>query len=477
VLDAPFFVSTRRASPVEHGLLAAFAVAAWVVRASPYFRKSGVLGWAVDYDEGVYLAASKLLWAGALPWRDFVFVHPPGAPVLLSFATVWDVSAARALELARWGVCLVGAVNVLLASHLARRHAGLVGACVTAGLLAVWPEVVACDRGVHLEPFLTLACLWALWSLSFEPPRGATAGVALGVGLLVKSWAVLWLLAWLLARGRRALPGVAVAGAVGLVCIGPLALLAPDALSQLVFFHLWRPPDGDLGWSTRLAEMFVSRSVLPAVLLATGLPVFWWRRGDAFTRHLLWASALLVLAFLSASAFWNQYDAHLAFPLAMLAGLAVQGWLERAPAPLRAASVALLAGLLVGGPGLSWVIDRRRDRDDEQVARVAALRAEPSGDVCAFEVAELLMADRWPPRLSGVRTLVDPYGQMLLEATAPGARFDSASAAFASEAAQATVRRQLAACPRWLLGWRGRWQLNAATRAALPAAALVDPAP
>jgi len=33
----------------------------------------------VDYDEGVYSAAASLFARGQMPYRDFFFVHPPGA--------------------------------------------------------------------------------------------------------------------------------------------------------------------------------------------------------------------------------------------------------------------------------------------------------------------------------------------------------------------------------------------------------------
>jgi hypothetical protein len=39
------------------------------------------------------------------------------------------------------------------------------------------------------------------------------------------------------------------------------------------------------------------------------------------------------------------------------------------------------------------------------------------------------------------------------------------------------VRSQLEACPRWFLGWRGRWQLNDQTKARLSPERLVDPLP
>lgn len=469
-------MTRNHASRTERLVLLALAVGAWVVRASPYFRESGVLGWGVDYDEGVYLSASALLWRGVFPWRDFVFVHPPGVPVLLSFATAWDLAPSRALELARWAVTVVGALDVLLAALLVRRHAGFVGACVTAGLLAVWPEVVACDRGVHLEPFLTLACLSALWFLETEQPRPLSAGVCLGLGLLAKSWAVLWLAAWLIARGRRALPGVLVALVLTGLAVLPLLVTVPDFFAQTVGVHLWRPPDGDAGAALRLTEMFVSRSVLPLGMLLPGLVVLWQRRGDVFTRLLAVVTVLLVAAFLSAAAYWNQYNAHLAFPVAMLCGLVAQGP-ARAFSPRVQAWLAPALALAVALPGLVWVVDRRHDIDEGQRDRRGPLREALSRPdaVCTFEPQELILADRWPPRLEGTRALVDGYGQMLLDATRDGARFGSAAEAFQSEAAQRTLRAQLEACPFWFLGWHGRWQLNARSLEGLPPARVLDP--
>lgn len=459
----------------EVAVLVLLSVAAWAMRVSPYFRATGVLGWAVDFDEGVYLSASALLWQGVLPWRDFVFVHPPAVPVLLSFATAWDVTASRALEVARWGVTLVGAFDVLLAALLVRRHAGFVGACVTAGLLAVWPEVVACDRGVHLEPFLTAACLLSMWKLDLDRPRVLSAGLWLGVALLVKSWAVLWLAAWLVARGRRALPGVGVAVVLASVVMLPIAVLVPDFVSQVVWLHVVRAPDGDESLLVRLREMFVARSVVPLVLLAVSASALWRRRSDPFFRQLLAVALLLVVAFLSAAAFWNQYDAHLAFPLAMLCGVGVSERWSALPSRFAHPVAGLVAALLVAIPGFVWVRDRRFDRDDQQPGRVALIRAAPPGPMCAFEPHELVMADRWPAPLKGTKTLVDSYGQMLLDAARGGARYPSATAAFSSDAAQTTIRAQLTACPKWVVGWRGRWQLNAASQALLQPAQVVDP--
>src|SRR4051812_35425466 len=55
------------------------AVAAWVLRVIPLTRGGGAFGYPIDYDEGVYFSASSLFFQGHWPYRDFVFVHPPGS--------------------------------------------------------------------------------------------------------------------------------------------------------------------------------------------------------------------------------------------------------------------------------------------------------------------------------------------------------------------------------------------------------------
>jgi hypothetical protein len=442
----------------ETALLGALAVAAWVVRVNPFFRRDGVLGWPVDYDEGVYLAASRLLTRGVLPWRDFVFVHPPGVLAFLSPITLLELAPSVALAAARWMMATTGAVNVLLAALLVRRHAGLVGACVTAGLLAVWPELVVVDRAVHLEPLLATACLLFLHKAFADAPRPVTGGVFLGLALLVKSWAALWAVAWLVVRRRRALPGLVVALLVVAVVLAPVLVAFPEAWRQLGWFHLVRPPDGDASLAVRLTEMFVARSWLPLAALVVGAPALWWRRRDVFVQLVVLVLALVVAALLGASAYWNQYDAHLAVPFAMACGLAVDG-VARRLLPGREVAVGLVAAVIAAAPGLVWVRAQRFHRDADQTARVAVLKAE-QGVVCSFQPEELIMADHWPAVTAG-GALVDPYGQGLLEALRSGQRFSSTAEALGSGAAQVTLRRQLVACPRWFLGWRGRAQLDA----------------
>jgi hypothetical protein len=64
------------------GALALVAAAAWMLRFLPFTVAGGVFGYPIDYAEGVYYTASALFFQGQWPYKDFVFVHPPGSVLL-----------------------------------------------------------------------------------------------------------------------------------------------------------------------------------------------------------------------------------------------------------------------------------------------------------------------------------------------------------------------------------------------------------
>ena len=105
--------------------LAAIALGGLVARLWPLVREGGPLGYAVDYDEGVYFSASALLFKGVLPYRDFVFVHPPGMLYFLGLTSAFAeaLDPARAFAAARFVAVGLGAVNVYLTGRLVLRSA------------------------------------------------------------------------------------------------------------------------------------------------------------------------------------------------------------------------------------------------------------------------------------------------------------------------------------------------------------------
>jgi len=208
----------------------------------PGFLTSGT----VEYDDGVYLGAALRLLHGALPYKDYAFLQPPGIVVVaLPGAALGSLtSQATGLAAARILSVLASTACVPLAGRLVR-HRGVLACAVTAGLLAVYPADVLSGRTLLLEPWLNLVCLLAA-NAAFREGRLASprwlalAGVAFGCGIAIKFWAVVpaaVLLATCLiarppaqtSRARRA--GALIGGAVGgfAVLAGPFALADPAA--------------------------------------------------------------------------------------------------------------------------------------------------------------------------------------------------------------------------------------------------------
>lgn len=458
-------------SASEWWVLVALLVGAWALRVAPFLSPSGVVGWPVDYDEGVYVAGAQLLARGALPWRDFAFVHPPG--ILYALAPFTLLEPRSALIAARVAMTFVGTLNVALVFLAVRPRGGLSGAVVGAALYAAWPEVVYADRRVLIEPLLSLFCLLAIQSLAVAPDAEATtpsrgaprwlAGLMLGLALAVKSWAVLWFIGAL-----SAAPSPRVAMRWLMVALGTFALvtgwlLLADtgaAWDMLIRVHLARPPDGDLSRLIRLREMFVARSVVPIVTLAVTAPWLLKNAGTPVVRALGATFSLLVAAFMASAAWWNQYDAHLATVMAPLVGLGVGMTLEAWRVRVRLAGAVVLGGL-AAIPGVREVSRSFEMLDPDQTVRAHAIArvAPPDAAVCAFDVEDVLLANRWPS------PPVDSYGQGLADATRGGHRYPSTGDAFATEESQHSLRAQLERCDVVVRGWRGEAQMNGATKA------------
>ena len=150
------------------------AVAAWVLRVIPLTRGGGAFGYPIDYDEGVYFSASSLFFQGHWPYRDFVFVHPPGSVWLwgpAALAGSW-LGADTGFTMARWMATLCGALSVFLVGRLALRVWGPVAGMVAALVYASYPEAVLVERGPFLEPLLNLSCLAAANAWLADRARG-----------------------------------------------------------------------------------------------------------------------------------------------------------------------------------------------------------------------------------------------------------------------------------------------------------------
>ena len=393
------------------------AVSAFVLRLLPLLLPGGPLAYVVNYDEGVYFSASALLTRGTLPYRDFLFVHPPGLLVLLAPITSWvglgHVAAAFAAT--RYFATLVGAANAALAGAIALRAFGPLAGVSAALLYATFPEAVREERGPFLEPVLNLVCLamaW-VWLRAGSSRRHFAAGLLGGLALSVKTWGAIWLVAALALspRGRRLAAGttflVGVAAAVALLVL-PFALAAPgNFLEQVVGFQLLRGPQGIREVLPRLVDMN-RRHPLTSVLALAGfaLVIATLRKGqrtNSADRFFALVLALTVASFLAAPVYFHRYASFLAPSAVVLGGLAV-AWIHertRARWPALAPAILLLA---VGSQAAFDLLTTRRFRAPEQLALAAAIRETVPRDSCLFalEPGWIVVAGRLPDARGGV---------------------------------------------------------------------------
>ncbi len=450
----------------------AIAAGGCLLRAFPLIQ-AGPFGYPVDYDEGVYFASSSLLLRGALPYRDFAFVHPPGGLYCLLPAAWLGVvrDPAFGFAIARWLGVIAGTANVLLLGRVAMRAAGPACAIAAALVYATHPAAVSVERGPFLEPLLNLFCLGLAWTWLADMDRKRSkviaAGAWCGLAISVKLLGGLWLLPCALAGARQTrrewLVFVATAGICVAAVTSPLALAAPaQFLGQAISFHLQRPADGPGTILNRLGAMFwMHGQWLKSALVVVGLALALSRARDPRARNERFFSAAFLAitgAFLLSTSYWAQYNAHLAVAESLLAGYAAAALWTRA-------SLSWLAVALVGILGARRAIATGLQRSPQLAAVGSFVRGAipPSSPVLSFEPAWLIAAGRLPGRTGG-RLIVDPYAAMLMDATRGGRRFASATQAFADPSSQAEITAALRAARFAIVGDRGRWQMSAQTQ-------------
>jgi hypothetical protein len=434
--------------------LAAIAFGGFLLRIAPLLHAGGPLAWSVDYDEGVYFSASALLFRGVLPYRDFVFVHPPGLLYVLGVVS-WIGDPAHAFAAARVLATVAGAINIFLVGRIALQAAGPSAGIAAAALYATYPDAVSAERGPFLEPVLNLVCLAS--ALLWLKRKPIAAGILCGAACAVKVFGGIWILAALLSGERRDIPRfLGWAALAGALLVGPLFVFAPHAfVEQTLLFHAWRPPDGIVSRAARLPEILGGGHVVATILAAVALLSMLRLRATRAERLFAVAGVLTALSFLASSSYWNQYNSHLAASECVLAGLGAAMLMRRLDQ-----RAAVVVALLLAIPSLRVSLLASRGGPSELPAIGAIVRdSVPASDcVVTFEPQWSLAAGRLP-------AVVDSYGTMLLDAVRGGVKFPDAAAAFQSPRAQPLARTRLSRCRFAILGWRGNWQMNAESRA------------
>jgi alpha-1,2-mannosyltransferase len=208
-----------------------------------YLSRPGYLLGVTEYDDGSYFGSAVRLVHGQLPYRDFVFVQPPGITLLMVpvalvakvTGTTWGLALGRILTV------LAGTAGVVLTGLLVRRKGALavIAAC---GIVAVHPESVAAAHTILVEPWLVLFCLIGAL-LMFDGDRLASgrrivwAGVAFGFAGVIESWAIVPVLVLVVLSARKPRRAGVFAGGVAagfLIPTLPFAALAPHSFYESV---------------------------------------------------------------------------------------------------------------------------------------------------------------------------------------------------------------------------------------------------
>jgi hypothetical protein len=419
-------------------VIAAATVLGLGLRLYQLARHGHLLG-ATEYDDGADFGGALRLVSGAIPYRDFVTVQPPGIILLMLPAALLSklTGAAGAMAAARILTALAGAASVLLGGLLLR-HRGVLAATVTCGILAIYPAAVQSAHTVLLEPWLVLGCLAGAVAV-FDGDqlaagrRLAWGGAALGFAGAIKVWAIIpvaVILALSLPRPRRAALFMAGVAAGFCVPVLPFAAAAPRGLFDGVIVAQVTRTDTRVPVWFRIQEMtglvavhpadgvLAVVAVIAAALLAGAFAAGWLvtRRGPpALDWFAIAATVLVVVAFLLPDDFYYHYAGFLAPFLALSLGLSAARLLGdplaarlRRPDRLRWVAAGLAGLVIVALPlAVPWA-----ENAPTPVYPTAAVQGViPAGSCVLTDQASLLIAtDRFTSDAPGCSLMVDATG-------------------------------------------------------------------
>ena len=390
--------------------------------------RPGLLFGVSEYDDGAYFGSAVRLANGAMPYRDFVLVHPPGFELLASPLALLSrlIGTRDALAAIRLFMPLVAAANVVLVGALVS-HRGRLATLVAAGIMAVFPAEVIATHTVLLEPLLDVFCLLGA-VLVFDRGRFAASrvrllagGAAFGFAGAIKVWAIIPMLVvaivCLPVVRNRLLPylGGVVAGFA--IPTLPFFIVAPGAFAHDVLATQLRRigASGRIGMAHRLADLTGTTSVAGGAVSITVLALVACLVVAAFVAaHRLpsrfeWfaiGSAVAVGALLLTPAqFYSHYAVFFAPFLAVVVGIAAGLVFDRRP--LRAALAVAVVALAALFANQVHLVAAESARDvapavDAVIPKGACALADSSAD--------LITANRFVSAIPGCTKIADPYG-------------------------------------------------------------------
>ena len=286
-----------------------------------------------DPDEFVILVLSRDWTSKVVPYRDFMFFHPPGMLILfraLDPLTSWWWPSGRVfMILVDTGTAvMVWRLGTLLYGRRTALAAGL--------LYGASPLALVCAVRVGQDPIITaLGVGGLLLLLSNRSHAGSVlAGVCLGLAICVKYPAVLFLPVYVLAAPRRAILAIPAAVAVALLALIPFVPELHSLFQQTVTWQVVRRTPLDVAHRLgSVAVFWLLLNPLAVLAMVKRRKPTWLLSGFAFGGVFLFAS----------QAYYHYFVPMLPFG-ALLAAPIVARFIRRRPRTTAAAAIALVVG-------------------------------------------------------------------------------------------------------------------------------------
>ncbi len=249
-----------------------------------YLSRPGYLSGVTEYDDGSYLGSAIRLVHGQLPYRDFVFVQPPGITLVMTpVALISELTGTGVgMVLGRLLTVLAGTAGIAMTGLLVR-HRGVLAVLLASGIVAIHPESIAAAHTILVEPWLVLFCLAGALAffrrdrISRSNGRIVAAGLAFGFAGVIEAWAivpVLVLLATLGRQPRRALRFAISVAAGFLIPTVPFAALAPTSFyKSIIVAQVGSRPSAERVFGLFRIRLMIGLSDIlhPANLLVIGV--------------------------------------------------------------------------------------------------------------------------------------------------------------------------------------------------------------
>jgi hypothetical protein len=382
-------------------------------------------------DISAWLGGSIRLVHGAMPYRDFDLLQPPGFPLLaspLAFLSKW-IGTRDALAILRLCTPLLSAASVLLMGRLVRIH-GHVAVIVACGVMALYPAELYALRSGLLESVVAFFCL-AGAALMFQGDSVAASrrrvlagGVAFGIAGTVKAPAIVpvVVLAVLCLSDlrNRFIPfvGGVVAG-FGIPTL-PFFLMAPrDFIRDVIITPLSSIPAGNrVSIPVRLGDITgtsafgdASASIVATVVIVMLVAAAFLlprRRPSTLEWFAIAATVLASLAQLGPSYYFANYTAFVTPFLGLLLGISVGRLVEHRSERIAVAIAALAVAIL-----FTHQVFAISGSTTPDIAGVVDAVIPAGGCTLSDAPSKLVTTNRFVSTTSACNALIDPEGATL----------------------------------------------------------------